>query len=72
MCKTIVDEKNKCSWFRAENIDQRCTSYTNFEKKLFEKYLMKKGIYIYIVNLKKQKKVYVTDYFLFHIQYEFT
>jgi len=43
------------------------------EKKLFEKYLMKKGIYIYILLISKsKKKVYVTDYFLFHIQYEFT
>ena len=57
MCKTIVDEKNKCSWFRAENIDQRCTSYTNFEKKTVRKISHEEGyIYIYIVNLKKQKK----------------
>jgi len=32
-CAKLVDEKNmtvllsKCSWFRAKNIDRRCTSY---------------------------------------------
>ena len=43
------------------------------KKKTVRKISHEEGyIYIYIVNLKSKKKVYVTDYFLFHIQYEFT
>ena len=49
----------KCSWFRAKNIDQYCTSY-RFKKKNPKKidfFLLKKGKHI--VYLKKQKKWYV-------------
>ena len=58
---TISTVLLSCSWFRTNNIDQRCTSNTFWKKTCLIKvdfFLLKKGIHV--VYLKKQKEVYVT------------
>ena len=59
---------SNCSWFRAKNIDQRCTSSKFWRKKLFDRKLIffKEERYTYCL-LKKQKRCMSSYYFLFNM-----
>ena len=52
---------SKCSWFRAKNIDQSCTSY-KFWKNIFDRkliFFLRRKVYISLIWKKRQNK-YVT------------